>query len=404
MFLNDTGNNAVSQSNCQRKRKRVHIPHSRRSKEFVVKRNSKERQRVKAMTKAFEVLESVLPQSNEDQKISRSDILRRTIDHIRNLERKLIDDNSGVMLQRSYYNSGMVPDGMSPIVWAENKCENTPGFISNEVTDSRIICSRGLSVREIGQEAVPMKINNSFELKAGTLTNHVQRLDIFQSVTFGQPSVDTRTFDYPYQIYHDKSNDYPNPETVTHVKKDYMMQMQNLLNFRGANDDAYNSCMFGTITDAGCTSNTANNYGGHFAEYRGHAPSFRNTDGNTNCMFSQKSDVFGSNARTSNYTNQWPHLYCTEEISLDAAAAYDRAPKNKHKKKVFSHGSMLMDITNISAMDQYSSSPIGYRRHALHENRQTGDCRVYDESDLYKEELADDKAEHEAEDLFYRIL
>ena len=75
------------------KRKRVHVPHSKRPKEFVDHRNSKERQRVGEMADAFDALTSVLPKSDDNVKPARVDILRGAIDYIHELESKLIDEN-----------------------------------------------------------------------------------------------------------------------------------------------------------------------------------------------------------------------------------------------------------------------------------------------------------------------
>ena len=75
------------------KRKRVHVPHSKRPKEFVDHRNSKERQRVGEMADAFDALTSVLPKSDDNVKPARIDILRGAINYIHELESKLIDEN-----------------------------------------------------------------------------------------------------------------------------------------------------------------------------------------------------------------------------------------------------------------------------------------------------------------------
>ena len=107
------------------KRKRVHVPHSKRPKEFVDHRNSKERQRVGEMATAFDALMSVLPKSDDNVKPARIDVLRGAIDYIRELENKLVSDVNDRLIHFRETGVEMCPD-----IWTGSSVEEIPGNIN----------------------------------------------------------------------------------------------------------------------------------------------------------------------------------------------------------------------------------------------------------------------------------
>ena len=160
----------------KRKRKRVHIPHSKRPKEFVVERNSKERQRVGEMTKAFENLMSVLPRFGKDKKPSRSEILRETIDYIHTLENNLLRrDNPGI--RKGCANSADLEVHMDNQFGTEDSFSNNV-LICQETVDDQNVPFPSLE----GYQSNP----NYFLFKTEPLENYAQAsfelmLDCFQS-------------------------------------------------------------------------------------------------------------------------------------------------------------------------------------------------------------------------------
>lgn len=140
MFAKDWKKNFIRHETCKRKRKRVHIPHSKRPKEFVAKRNSKERQRVGEMANAFDALMSILPCSSGSSKPSRSEILRETIDYIRELEYELIDSDNNQSCARSCNIRDAMRD--CPNIWQDSSGETTTGFFSGNIMEKEALQHR----------------------------------------------------------------------------------------------------------------------------------------------------------------------------------------------------------------------------------------------------------------------
>ena len=131
MFAKDYPGSSFRHETCKLKRKRVHVPHSKRPKEFVVKRNSKERQRVGEMANAFDTLMSVLPSSASNSKPSRIEVLRDAIDYIHKLERKLIDGDNTQTSEICYCNIGEAQKKASNGVWMDSRVGAMSGSINN---------------------------------------------------------------------------------------------------------------------------------------------------------------------------------------------------------------------------------------------------------------------------------
>ena len=129
-------NNYVSSFRHEkRKRKRVHVPHSKRPKEFVIHRNSKERQRVGEMATAFDALTSILPSSSDNAKQpARVDVLRGAIDYIHELESKLIDGDRNENSERGYH-SGEIEERVCQDSWMDSHLEAISGSLDSVTSD-----------------------------------------------------------------------------------------------------------------------------------------------------------------------------------------------------------------------------------------------------------------------------
>ena len=105
------------------------MPHSKRPKEFVDYRNSKERQRVGEMATAFDALTSVLAKSDDNIKPARIDILRGAIDYIHELESKLAGGHRSEVNDR-LMQSRETGVEMCPDIWIDSRVGEIPGNIN----------------------------------------------------------------------------------------------------------------------------------------------------------------------------------------------------------------------------------------------------------------------------------
>ena len=150
----------------KRKRKRVHVPHSKRPKEFVVHRNSKERQRVGEMATAFDALTSVLPSSGDNVKQpTRIDVLRGAIDYIHELESKLIDGDRNENSERCYHTAG-IEERLCQDIWIDSHLDAISGSLDSVTSDRQTVHDLMSSANYIGASNTE---NGSALVEAGTV-------------------------------------------------------------------------------------------------------------------------------------------------------------------------------------------------------------------------------------------
>ena len=391
----------------QRKRKRIHVPHSSRPKEFVVKRNSKERQRVRAMAKAFDALETVLPTSNDSQKPSRSDILRQTVDYIRSLERKLIYNDCETTTLGSCESKTIPPEPQQNI-WMEDMALDNMQTMDDILAHPKALFGNILPKTFEEQKPIPDHIDNSCNPFAHRLAKtqseckmvntcsdtHLNQMqsssssihDRFRSKSNGCSA----KFNYSQQMYNGTGNAKAarGSETFSYLHQFYNSQVKDLTN----NVHGRNSCNFLEpliAEDFSCTSQKSSGFDVYVPEYR----IYGGDNAGDNAL---TIDYHGSNLHVDHGPFHRTRLSCS--INTERT---DRRTSLRSENLSTSNRSLL-DITNTSSAFEYRNSTASYSEQAsMCAHGQTEHWQAH--SNLhFSDTVSGQCGEHE--EIFYSIL
>ena len=344
----------------QRKRKRIHVPHSSRPKEFVVKRNTKERQRVRAMAKAFDALETVLPTSNDSQKPSRSDILRQTVDYIRSLERKLIYNDCETMAPGSCENKTVPPEPQRN-TWMNDMSLDNMQTMDDILAYSKALFGNILPETFEEQKPIPDHIENSRIPVAHRLAkaqSECKRVNTYSDMHLNQMQSSSSSI---HDRFHSKSNGYSanfnhshqmynspvnakatrGSETFSFVHQIYNSQVNDLTNnFNGRNSSNF-------LEDFSSTSQKSSGFDVYVPEY---------------CIYG--ADNAGNNALAIDYHGSNSHVdggpFHRARLSCSINTERTNRRTSLRSENVSTSNRRLLDITNTSSAFEYRTSTASY--------------------------------------------
>ena len=409
----------------RRKRKRIHVPHSSRPKEFVVKRNSKERQRVRAMAKAFDALETVLPTSNDSQKPSRSDILRQTVDYIRSLERKLIYNDCETMSLGSCENKTVPPEPQRNI-WMKDMSFDNLQTVDDSLTYSKALFGNILPETFEEQKPIPGHIDNSCNPVAHRLTKtqsactrvntcsdtHLNQMQsssssihdrfctkyngysanfnhshqMYNSSVNAKATRGPQTSNYLYQMYNstEHAKATRGSETFSYVHQIYNSKVKDLTNnFHGLNSSNFLQPLI--TEDSSCSSQKSKNFDVYVPEYCIHDDNAREN--------ALAIDYHGSNLHVDGGPFHRTRLSCSERTTRRTSV---------RSENVSTSNRSLLDITNTSSAFEYRTSTASYSEQAsMCAHGQTEHWQA--QSNLhFSDTVSGQCGEHE--EIFYSIL
>ena len=395
----------------QRKRKRIHVPHSSRPKEFVVKRNSKERQRVRAMAKAFDALETVLPTSNDSQKPSRSDILRQTVDYIRSLERKLIYNDCDTTALGSCENKTIPPEpqrnlwmkgltlNILPETFEEQEpipdhIDNSCNPVPHRLAETQSGCKRvnTCSDTHLNQmQSSSSSIHDRFRTKSkGYSANFNHSQQMYNSSVNAKATRGPQTSNYLYQMYNstEHAKATRGSETFSYLNQMYNSQVNDLTNnFHGRNSSNFLEPLI--TEDFSRTLHKSSNFDVYVPEYCIYGDD--NAGDNALAI-----DYHGSNLHVDDGPFHRPRLSCTINTERTNRRTSVRS------ENLSTSNRSLLDITNTSSAFEYRTTTASYsEQSSISAHGQTEYWQA--QSNLhFSDTVSGQGAEHE--EIFYSIL
>ena len=376
----------------QRKRKRIHVPHSSRPKEFVVKRNSKERQRVRAMAKAFEALETVLPTSNDSQKPSRSDILRQTVDYIRSLERKLIYNDCDTMALGSCEIKTIPPEPQRNL-WMKGLTLNNLQTMGDIQAHPKALFGNILPETFEEEKPIPDHIDNScnpFAHRLAKTQSECKRVNPFSDTHLNtMPNGCSANFNHSHQMYNstENANDTRGLETFSYLHQIYNSQVNDLTNnFHRRNSSNFLEPLI--TEDFSRTSQKSNNFDVYVPEY-----CINDDNARDNAL---ATDYHGSNLHVDGGPFHRTRLSC----SINTERTNRRT--SVRSENVSTSNRSLLDITNTpSAFECRTSTASFSEQSSICTHGQTE--HLLAQSNLHFSDTASGQG-GEHEEIFYSIL